>query len=354
MPLLPFFAALAFRQDPAPEQPQHVNPLARFSVVTNPIQFPPAGQTQVQEIKGIVPEIAFDDVVPCWNVYATRGAKLRIEIRVHGTGYDTAWINLGTWSGGAGSAPLVVGVGQKGNGFEFVGGRIRLARLAASMDVRLTMTTLGERPRPTMELLGFSVCNSKFFGPSKAPEKDESWGIKLPTSLPALKSTSRKESVAVCVSATLKHWSDMILTRELEATPQQILAAMPTTEGDPEENLSFAAALAGSRMGIVSYPTHFTSISDLQQWIELRIPVICELYGKNDPKRRFVLLVGFTETGSPLLLDPSKGGEAVAMPRSEFDEAWLASQRGVLLAYLSSLDTPENSRGLWIERHTAR
>ncbi|MFZ4507505.1 MAG: hypothetical protein ACOYON_07390 [Fimbriimonas sp.] len=120
----------------------------------------------------------------------------------------------------------------------------------------------------------------------------------------------------------------------------------------PTRNVGLVASLAGSKFGAHAYPAHFVGTNDVQAWIAKGIPVTCFLHDPKDGQYA-AIVYGFTKSGDPIILRPTKSAQAKAMSRSSFEASWRMSSNAVLLNYLAAFDTPLNSRGQWLERHVA-
>jgi hypothetical protein len=105
---------------------------------------------------------------------------------------------------------------------------------------------------------------------------------------------------------------------------------------------------------LIAYVSRLSGIRDLEQWIEVGVPVGCSvdytlLQGKTGPKAgHLVVLIGFTETGDPVFNDPGWSKQVrQTYKRADFERAWVSSNRTVYLVYPKVMKTPAGG-GAWL------
>src|SRR6185312_8255483 len=62
------------------------------------VAFPAQGQEATLTYTGVKPGFPFDEVIPSWNVENGDNAKITVQVRAHGVGFDTKWYSYGQWS----------------------------------------------------------------------------------------------------------------------------------------------------------------------------------------------------------------------------------------------------------------
>jgi hypothetical protein len=124
---------------------------------------------------------------------------------------------------------------------------------------------------------------------------------------------------------------------------------------DGAGNWPFNTAYLGSFPELTSYVSRLTCIKDLEDLIAEGIPVACSvsfdmLRGRPlSPKEsgHLVLVVGFTEDGTPVFNDPAfKDGVRKTYPREDFERAWNYSARTVYIVHPIGTSLPRSK--VWL------
>ena len=110
---------------------------------------------------------------------------------------------------------------------------------------------------------------------------------------------------------------------------------------DGHGNWPFNTAYAAAR-GLEAYALRFTSLADVEPWIEAGVPVIFsfswrnhELAGAAVPSSNghLAVIVGFDGSGNPIVNDPAAASDAAVQrvyQRSELEAVWLTGSGGLV------------------------
>jgi hypothetical protein len=332
-------------------------PNTRLVAIEPNLEFPPQGSEAVKVMPRIEAGIPFREMIASWNVEPAGCASLKVEVRAHGDGIDTKWYTMGQWT-------LDAKVGPRGsvNGQKDVNGTVDTDTLqlnsdATSLDVRVTMKTLGKGPTARLKLLTFSFANGN--KEADVPiASSPAWGKVI--DVPQRAQNNYPNGGVLCsatsMSMVLWHYANQLGKPEMNKDVPEVEEHVwdPVYKG--AGNWPFNTAYAGSFPGMRSYVARFGSIHDLETWIDAGFPVICSV--SFDMLRGLPLsptesghlgvLVGFTKDGDPVINDPAfKNQVRRTYPRSDFEKAWVYSKRTVYLVYPEGAKIPRDTQGLW-------
>jgi len=322
------------------------------------LDFPARGQETVKVFSGIDPKIPFDEMIASWNVEPAEGASLKVEVRAHGEGFDTKWYTMAQWSLDRHVSPRESVKGQRDENGTVDTDTLELKKPGRTLDVQVTLKTLGDGPTPRLKLLTFSFENGhRLANPDSSPSP--AWGKTI--DVPQRAQNNYPNGGVLCsatsVSMILWHYSNQLHKPEMNKDVPEVEEHVWDSVYKGAGNWPFNTAYAGSFPGMLAYVARFGGISDLEKWIEAGLPVICSvsfdmLRGlplSPTESGHLVVLVGFTKDGEPVINDPAfKNQVRRVYKRSDFEKAWAYSKRTVYLVYPEGSNVPENSDQLWI------
>jgi len=330
-------------------------PAARLVSFTPNLDFPAKGERKEFVLEGVNPSLPFDEVVPSWNVSPAGGAHVVAEIRAHGDGFDTKWYRLGDWTLGEASRRISVEK-QKDEHGNVLTDTLKLKQNGSTVDIRLTLTNEGDQT-PILKLVTLSFADSKRREAS-AKATTAAWGKTI--EVPQRAQGNYPRGSVLCsptsLSMVLWHYANQLNRPDLNKDVPEVEANVWDKVYDGAGNWVFNAAYAGSFPGMRAYVSRFSSIQDLERWIEADLPVICSIsldLAKGKPKDEgsghLVVLVGFTNEGDPIFNDPARKAQVrYTYTRDNFERAWLHSGRTVYVVHPEEAKTPADDRGLWI------
>ncbi|HSI74017.1 MAG TPA: C39 family peptidase [Fimbriimonas sp.] len=315
--------------------------------------FPAAGQQAVLAYNGIRPGIAFDEVIPSWNVENGENAAVRVEVRAPGT----KWYSFGDWSLDHERWARKSAKDQKDDLGTVLTDTLRFGATQGTVDIRVTLSTLGDGSRPRLKLLALNFSSAKF-NPS-SNERSAAWGKVI--EVPQRAQGNYENGGVLCsptsLSMVLWHYANQLQRPELNQDVPEVQKRVWDHVYDGAGNWPFNAAYAGSFPGLRSYIARLDGIADAEAWIAAGYPLICSapldlLRGKERDSNsgHLVVLVGFTAAGDPIFNDPAKKDEVRRIyKREDFERAWLTSRRTVYVVMPEGSKAPSDSRGMWLE-----
>ena len=333
-------------------------PNTRLLALQPNLDFPAKGNEVVKVFSGLDPKIPFTEMIPSWNVEPATNSLLKVEVRAHGEGFDTKWYAMGQWSLDPSVTPRGSVDGQIDENGNVDTDTLVLKKPAATLDVQVTLKTIGDGPVGKLRLLTFSFENHEHESVS-ADTGSPAWGKSI--DVPQRAQNDYPNGGVLCsatsMSMVLWHYANQLGKPEMNKDVPEVEAHVwdPTYKG--AGNWPFNTAYAASFPGMRSYVARFGSIADLETWIDAGFPVICSvsfdmLRGlplSPTEQGHLVVLVGFDKDGRPVINDPAfKGHVRRTYKRSDFEKAWLYSKRTVYLVYPQDAKIPQDTEQLWI------
>jgi uncharacterized protein YvpB len=323
--------------------------------------FPPAGAPLTITYSDIAPGRPFSEVIPSWNVRNPANAQLRIELRARINGQPTQWYRLADWSLNPYGKRASMD-GQSDPYATVITDTLSLKSPGESVDVRLTLESIGiASGHLELITLAFSDRKPKSNGAVEVtpPVRSSAWGKSI--EVPEKAQGDYPRGSVLCsptsISMLLTHYGEQLDQVELNLDVPLVEASVWDPVYNGAGNWSFNTAFVGSLPGMRSYVARWSDISDLEKWIVAGLPVVCSvsfdmLQGKPlspTESGHLVVLVGFTESGDPIFNDPAKRGKVrTAYKRSDFERAWLYSNRTVYVVHPIGTKVPSPSNRLWI------
>lgn len=318
-------------------------------------------------------ERAITTVVSSWNAVTPPGTWLEAHVRTLQNGNWTHWYNLLIWASDAGTIQRHSVEGQNDDGGRVDTDTYRTGTInATAYQLSYTLFTTNPATSPTLRrisaIASFDAADASQF-PVIAPDKS-TWGINLPV---PQRSQNLKEydnlgyggggSVwcsPTSISMVMAYWSAILAEPELTYTVPETARDIYDYTYNGTGNWPFNTAYTGAQ-GLHSFVTRMYSLSQVEQWIKFRVPIIMslawkpgQLPGANAAQTagHLVVVRGFTVDGDVIANDPaSPTNEHVQhiYPRAIFESLWLSTSKGtVYVNYPESWDTPtEKAFGCW-------
>ena len=311
----------------------------------------------IQEFNGISPGFAFREMIASWNVVDPDGAELDIEVRAHLQGKTTKWYTMAEWAIDSDSGKRQSVKGQRDEDGTVDTDTLVLAHDAEQIDARVTLKATKPGSHSVLKLVTFSFVNKAPLTPDKQVPSS-AWGKTV--DVPERAQGNYPNGGVLCsptsMSMMLWHYSKVLNQPDLNKDVPEVEYHVwdPIYKG--AGNWPFNTAYVGSFSGLTSYVTRFTSIQDLEQWIQAGLPVVCSvsfdlLRGlplSPTESGHLVVLVGFDDKGNPIINDPAfKDKVRKIYPRSDFEKAWKYSKRTVYVVHPSDAPIPNALDGAW-------
>jgi hypothetical protein len=261
----------------------------------------------------------FDHLIVSWNASTPAGSSLTAYAQARVDGNWTKWYNMGIWNT-SGCAQRRTSVTEQQDEHGTIDTDIlKLDKLADAFKVKVELS--GE---PRLRFASVNVIDSSLHSVDVPPNK-QVWGTEL--DVPALAQISVEGGRGWCsptsVTMLLHYWA-----RKLDR-PELAVGITENAQGCHDEawggtgNWPFNTARAAELGGIRAYITRFVSVSQIERWIQKRVPVIVSIHSsrlrREDSETdsgHLMVVRGFTSDGDPIFNDPwPLGGKAEDPPR---------------------------------------
>ena len=306
-----------------------------------------------------------------WNAETPAGTWLEIHVRVLEGARWSAWYSLGVWASGTSTIRRhsVNHQGSAGGAVDTDTFRTPSGRATPAYQVSVTLFTARATVSPAIHSI--AVIASRDTTRYAAILADRSvWGTDLPVP-PRSQMLARYRALGyggggevwcspTSISMVMAYWAGILHRPELIRTVPQAARGTYDWAYGGTGNWPFNVAYA-VRSGLTGYVTRLQSMSQVEQWIKARVPIVLsiayrrgELPGSTFPASAGHLLVvrGFTSAGDVITNDPGASSDArgrMVYPRAALERVWLASTHGtVYVLYPPGWSVPaKDSRGSW-------
>ncbi len=330
---------------------------AALVAVRPDMTFPDPAMPMTKAFAPLSPGFAWDQAIVSWNVENPATAEVKVEARAWRGDAPTKWYTMADWAADATKSHRVSVKGQKDADGDVDVDTLVLKAPADRLELRATLTTLGDGPRPRLRLLTASFLDSKV-KTADHPARSEAWGktIDVPMRAQGDYPNGGVLCSATSTSMLLDHYSRVLNRPELDRDVPEVEANVWDSVYDGAGNWPFNVAYSGSFPGMRAYVARFAGISDLEKWIAADLPVACSVSfdmlkgALTGGSGHLVVLVGFTKDGDPVINDPARRGDVRHVyPRADFERAWLYSKRAVYLVHPEGMKPPKGGEGRWLE-----
>lgn len=314
----------------------------------------------------------FDTLVPSWNARTPRGTWVQVKVRVRSGGQWSRWFNMGVWASGTTDVKRRSINGQSDAKWRLDTDTLssRSGARADAYQYKLTLMTRDRTRTPLFTKMSVLSSDSSRHGSRLvgAPLKS-AWGDNL--RVPARSQMIYRNGGEVWCSPTslsmvMAYWSNKTGRRNLNQSVPTVARGTYDSAYRGWGNWPFNTAYA-SAYGLESTVSRFSSIEQVERWIDVGIPVVASvawdnrysgtrLSGAPLPRSGGHLMVikGFTRSGDVIVNDPaasSNAGVSRVYNRAEFSRAWLRTGSGgvVYLVHPKEWRTPYTwaARGSW-------
>lgn len=322
------------------------------------LAFPEAGGAITKAFEPLRPGFAWDQAIVSWNLENPSSAAVKLEARAWSGETPTKWYTLADWAADAAKAPRVSVNGQRDADGTVDTDTLELKAPADRLELRATLRTMAEGPRPRLRLLTASLIDSKAPVMPDASKRSEAWGktIDVPQRAQGDYPNGGVLCSATSTSMLLWHYSRVLDRPELDRDVPEVEANVWDTAYKGAGNWPFNVAYSGSFPGMRAYVARFAGISDLEKWIAAGLPLACSVSfdrlkgALTGGSGHLVVLVGFTKDGDPVINDPARRGDVRHVyPRADFERAWLYSKRTVYVVHPEGAKPPKGGEGRWLE-----
>jgi len=298
------------------------------------------------------------EAIASWQGKTPLGTWMDVELRALVDGVWTKWYSMGVWHEHDSPFKRHSVQGQGDSYGTVATDTLVLKKAASAIQARVTLFTTRSASSPVLRGLGISFAHG-FDTPGQVPHS----GIAKALDVPMRSQMVFPDGGEVWCSPTstsmvMAYWSDKMNKPQWNQTVPTVVNKVWDTVYDGAGNWPFNTAYAAS-MGLEAKVVRFSSLAEVEKWIEADVPVIAsiayksgELTGSPIEQSNGHLLVirGFTPNGDVLANDPAGPSDnevRFTYKRLEFEKAFLNHSNGTAyLIYPQGWDIPD-SNGSW-------
>jgi Peptidase_C39 like family len=294
----------------------------------------------------------FDTLVPSWEAATPAGTWIELEVRVRSGDAWTPWFSVGVWASDTGSVARHSVNGQRSGAWEVLTDTLQSQGLAFADAYQYRLTLFTEQPGISPLVRGVSVTASDSYshGANLGAVGTGSWGWEL--EVPA-----RSEMVyegggewwcsPASLSMVMAYWAGQIGAPELDQPVPVVAAGTYDHAYQGWGNWPFNTAYA-SAYGLRSTVSRFSSVEQLERWIDSGVPVVASIAWDNSHSEQslsgapltssdghLLVILGFDSSGNVIVNDPAGSDDSEVRrvyQRDEFARAWFSGSGGI--AYL--------------------
>lgn len=294
----------------------------------------------------------FVEVIPSWN-FRSQGGAVKVELKALGDGFETKNYNLGVWSL---SPDLRTSVKDQADEHGDVYTDTLVLKKPGSR-IRVTLTPIPNAEGKTPELKEFFL---NFTPPNWAARQEDPykdvWGKVL--NVPEKAQHDYPGGSVLCsptsVCMLMNRLGTVLDRKDLQLDVPEIQSLVHDPGWGGTGNWPFNLAVPGSFSGIQAFVTRLNSLQEAERFIKAGIPLAVSVDYKillqKDYKGdggHLMVLIGFSESGDPVINDPAKGSQVRQVyPRALFAKAWAASKNTVYVVRSTNQPLPAGG-GPW-------
>jgi hypothetical protein len=306
----------------------------------------------------------FTELIPSWNAETPEGTRLEIRLRARVDGRWTTWYRLGVWSSGNTPVGRHSVTGQDDADARVLTDTLRLRVPGQAYQLAVDLVSSSVDRMPSVSLAAV-VASRAPAGPPVSADEPRAWGTVL--EVPERSQMIYPDGGEVWCSPTstsmvMAYWAGQLGAPALDHPVPDVARGTwdPVYRGNG--NWPFNTAYA-ARGGLLGYVSRFSSLDQVERWIEAGVPVVASLaWGPgqlaNAPvastSGHLLVIVGFTDRGDVVVNDPAgdpRQGESVrrTYARDQFQARWQAGSGGAVFLIHPAHHAPpvEGSLGAW-------
>lgn len=304
------------------------------------------------------------ELIPSWNAETPPGSWIEVRLRARVGGRWTGWYALAIWSSDGPSELRRSVRGQDDADARVLTDTLALRAPADAFQLSLGLFAADARAAPTVSLV--TVLASRPSPTARSLARDGvAWGTVL--AVPERSQMVYPGGGEVWCSPTstsmvLGYWADLLGASGLDRAVPVAAAGTYDVVYRGHGNWPFNTAFA-AQTGLVGYVSRFSSVGQLERWIEAGAPVVASLAWQpgelaNAPigstNGHLLVVVGFTADGDVVVNEPAadpRRGQSVrrVYARHQFERLWLRASGGaVYLIHPGGWSRPtEDALGAW-------
>ncbi len=302
----------------------------------------------------------FDTLAPSWEATTPAGTWMELEVRAGSGGSWTPWFDMGVWASGTGSVQRHSVAGQFSGAWEVLTDTLRSngQALADAYQYRLTLFTEQPGVSPSVRSISMTASDSSRHGEDLGVAG--SWGREL--EVPARSQMVYPDGGEIWCSPTslsmvMAYWAGQTGQGNLDQPVPVVAAGTYDYVYQGWGNWPFNTSYASSS-GLRASVNRFSSLGQVERWIEMGIPVVASIAWDNSNAERqlsgaplewsdghLLVIRGFDSSGNVISNDPAGADDSQVRhvyQRDEFARAWFGGSGGVVyLVYPGGWSTPD-------------
>ncbi|MCA1740376.1 MAG: peptidase C39 family protein, partial [Actinobacteria bacterium] len=312
----------------------------------------------------------FDTLVPSWEAVTPAGTWVELEVRVHSEDAWSPWFDMGVWSSETGSVGRHSVNGQWSGAWEVLTDTLQSNGLvfADAYQYRLTLFTEQLDISPLVRGVSVAASDSYRHGENLGVVGTGLWGQEL--EVPAHSQMVYPDGGEIWCSPTslsmvMAYWASQIGDPNMNQSVPVVAASTYDYAYQGWGNWPFNTAYASS-YGLKAAVSRFSSIEQVEWWIEMGIPVVTSIawdnrYGEQQlsgapltwSDGHLLVIRGFDSSGNVIVNDPAGSDDSQVRrvyDRDEFARAWFSGSGGIVyLIYPNDWSTPDRAyaQGSW-------
>ncbi len=312
----------------------------------------------------------FDTLIPSWEAVTPAGTWMELEVRVRSEDSWTPWFGMGVWASETSSMERHSVDGQRSGAWEVLTDTLQSKGLvfADAYQYRLTLFTEQWDVSPLVRGVSMTVSDSYRHGENLGAAGTGLWGLEL--AVPARSEMVYPDGGEVwCSPASLSmvmaYWAGETGDPGLDQPVPAVAAGTYDYVYQGWGNWPFNTAYA-SAYGLKATVNRFSSIEQLERWMEMGVPVVASIAWDNNYAERqlsgapltwsdghLLVVRGFDSSGNVVVNDPAGNDDSEVRrvySRDEFAQAWFSGSGGVVyLVYPGGWSTPDSTyaEGSW-------
>ena len=313
----------------------------------------------------------FDTLVPSWEAVTPDGTWMELEVRVRSSeGGWSPWFEMGVWTSETGSVRRHSVNGQQSGPWEVLTDTLQSKGpvFADAYQYRLTLFTEQWGVSPLVQGVYVTVSDSYRHGENLGTTGTGWGGREL--EVPARSQMVYQDGGEVWCSPTslsmvMAYWAGKTGDPNLNQPVPMIAAGTYDHVYQGWGNWPFNTAYA-SAYGLKATVSRFSSIEQVERWIEMGVPVMASIawdnrYGERQlsgapltlSEGHVLVIGGFDPAGNVIVNDPAGSDDSQVRRvyrRDEFARAWFSGSGGVVyLVYPRGWSIPDRTyaQGSW-------
>ena len=290
----------------------------------------------------------FLELIPSWNAETPPGTWIEVRLRARREGRWSGWYVLGQWSSEGDPWPRRSLAGQDDADARVLTDTLTLRGPGDGYQLGLTLFSADATRTPQVSLAAV-LASRRSAAPRPGAGDRRAWGTTL--GVPERSQMVYPGGGEVWCSPTstsmvLAYWAAVLGRPELDRPVPEVAARTYDPVYDGHGNWPFNTAYA-ARDGLTGYVSRFSSLEQVERWIEAGVPVVASLaWGRGELAHapvastdgHLLVVAGFSEGGDVVVNDPAgdpRRGQAVRRTyrREQFEALWLRSGGTVYLIH---------------------